>query len=133
MGLDVQIHRGSLVENYLNKALGCIASALNKYSRVSMMRFDLHLPENSADSIIGDNFIITKFFAANRTQLLCPAKPDFTWLILCGDQASTATAGFWFSSRCHHFKLITLYRWRARFAVDHAIYGGCRRQLYAFT
>ena len=49
MGLDVQIHRGSLVGNYLNRALGCIESALNKYTRVSMMLFDLHLAENSAD------------------------------------------------------------------------------------
>ena len=69
MGLDVQIHRGSLVENYLNRALGCIESALNKYTRVSMMRFDLHLPENSADSIICDNFIITKFFSSLKEKI----------------------------------------------------------------
>lgn len=30
MGLNVQIHRGSLVENYLNRSLGCIASALEQ-------------------------------------------------------------------------------------------------------
>ncbi|WP_312525317.1 inovirus Gp2 family protein [Comamonas sp.] len=69
MGFDVQIHRGSLVENYLNRASDCITSALNKYNRVSMMRFDLHLPENSADSIICDNFIITKFFSSLKEKI----------------------------------------------------------------
>lgn len=68
-GFDIQSQRGSLVKNYLDRTFACIENALNKYSRVSMMRFDLHLPDNTPPSITLDNNIITRFFSSLKEKI----------------------------------------------------------------
>ena len=46
-GLPVMVHRGPLIERYLDKTYQTIESALAQYPRIFATRFDLALPEGS--------------------------------------------------------------------------------------
>lgn len=67
----VQEDHGPLIANHLNKTLNCFDRALQHYTRVCMMRFDLHVPDNYAMSALTDNSLIARFFASLKSKIAC--------------------------------------------------------------
>ena len=65
----VQSDKGSLIENYLEKAYLCFMRSVEQYPSVFMLRFDLHLPRNYPEHFTADNFLMDKFFASLKAKL----------------------------------------------------------------
>jgi len=68
-GYAVQTSCGPLIEEHLETTLDCFQRALDQYPRVSMMRFDLHIPENCLANTFNDNGLINRFFSSLRSQI----------------------------------------------------------------
>lgn len=68
-GMSIQLHKGPLIEDYLNKAFLCLQRATEQYRCVFMLRLDLHLPKNYPDELTADNVLIEKFFASLRAKI----------------------------------------------------------------
>lgn len=69
-GYEIQTSHGPLIEEHLSKTLNCFQKALKYYTRVCMMRFDLHVPDNYYVDALSDNNLISKFIASLRSQIL---------------------------------------------------------------
>ena len=68
-GLKIQTQHGSLVRNYLDRALECFNKSLAHNGRVCMMRFDLHLPENCSPTATVNNNLIDRFFSSLEAKI----------------------------------------------------------------
>ncbi|MGF6212639.1 inovirus Gp2 family protein [Comamonas sp. 4034] len=68
-GHPVQTNHGPLIKEHLSRTLDCFEKALGQYSRVCMMRFDLHIPENYFSDALADNTLMNRFFASLRSQI----------------------------------------------------------------
>ena len=68
-GMKIQSDKGPLIVDYLNKAYFCFINSINQYSRVFMLRFDLHLPDGYPNHLSFNNALIEKFFASLKAKI----------------------------------------------------------------
>lgn len=68
-GFNIQTRHGPIILNYLNRAYGCILKALGEYSRVCMIRFDLHVPVGYPPEALMGNGLINRFFESLRAKV----------------------------------------------------------------
>src|SRR5574344_1344034 len=68
-GIPIQVQHGPLVENYLQRMHECFDRALIDYSRVSMIRFDLHVPDKCAPEALNGNELIYRFFSSLKAKI----------------------------------------------------------------
>ena len=69
-GLPIQQEHGMLIEDYLIKAYNCFDKALEDYTRVCMMRFDLQIPENYSPENVNNNILMSKFFVSLKEKII---------------------------------------------------------------
>lgn len=67
LGLPVQTHRGPLVQEYLSGLHDVLFRCLDDYSRVLVVRFDLHLPDGA---YVPDNETMERFKASLQAKLV---------------------------------------------------------------
>lgn len=68
-GFNIQNKHGALIENYLTKAHECFTKAINEYSRVCVMRVDLHVPEACTPDALVDNRLMSRFFSSLKAKI----------------------------------------------------------------
>lgn len=67
--LSIQNERNTLINEYLNKVNECFSAALKDYSRVCMIRFDLHVPSGCTPESLIDNRLIYRFFSSLKEKI----------------------------------------------------------------
>ena len=68
-GMKIQNDKAPLIVDYLNKTYLCLIKSMDKYRRVFMLRFDLHLPNDYPDHLTFDNALMEKFFASLKAKI----------------------------------------------------------------
>lgn len=65
-----QSTHGPLIQNYLNRVHICFTKALEDYSRVFLIRFDLHMPDACTSEALVDNRLIYRFFSSLKAKIV---------------------------------------------------------------
>src|SRR5574344_849982 len=68
-GLDLITTRGPLIKNHLARIYELFTRALDFYSRLSLIRFDLYIPENYCKNSLSNNNLISKFIASIKSKI----------------------------------------------------------------
>ena len=68
-GFDIQSKHGPLIQNYLSRAHACFTKAQEDYSRVCLIRLDLHVPETCTPEALADNRLIYRFFSSLKAKI----------------------------------------------------------------
>ena len=69
-GYEIQLEHGLVVREYLDRVFGNMQRALDQYSRVCMIRFDLHVPTNCSAVALSSNILMSKFIASFRAKVM---------------------------------------------------------------
>ncbi|MBN9576312.1 inovirus Gp2 family protein [Alicycliphilus denitrificans] len=68
-GLPIQNTHGPMIDNFLGSSYRCFERTIEQYSRVSMLRFDLHLPEHCGNCTLLDNTVLDRFFSSLKAKI----------------------------------------------------------------
>ena len=68
-GYAIQLEHGLVVKGYLDRTFGSMQRALDQYSRVCMIRFDLHVPSNCSAIALSSNILMSKFIASLKAKI----------------------------------------------------------------
>ena len=68
-GFDIQSKHGPLIQNYLSRVHACFTKAQEDYSRVCLIRLDLHVPETCTPEALADNRLIYRFFSSLKAKI----------------------------------------------------------------
>ncbi len=69
-GYQIQLEHGLVVKEYLDRVFGSMQRALDQYSRVCMIRFDLHVPTNCSNLALRSNVLMSRFIASLRAKII---------------------------------------------------------------